>query len=250
MSHDQVGVRTSENVEIGYRTAGLGSRLIAQILDRIIIVGLLIVALIGVAALTSGSGVGSSLGPLLLAGVVFFIDIGYFLVAEALTAGRTPGKASVNLRVIRRDGAACGVQEAVVRNVLRLVDEGFLVGPLVMFFNPRSQRLGDLLANTVVVHERPASQPMAAAGPPVLLRSLDPGPPLLGIEQMGTKEYSAVRAFLSRPGLPPDQRYRLAWTMAQKLLDRLQLPADAPERVLHPELFLERVYLQLHERMA
>lgn len=84
--------------------------------------------------------------------------------------------------------------------------------------------------------------------PPVLLRTPDAGPPIEGVERVGERELSAVRTFLTRPGLEPQLRARLAADMATRLLDRMQVPPTAPERQWPAELFLERLYLQLQGR--
>ena len=62
-------------------------------------------------------------------------------------------------------------------------------------------------------------------------------------------EYNALRVFLSRPGLAPELRHRLAIELTSRMCDRLQLHANAPERMWPAELLLERLYLQLDQRL-
>ncbi len=131
----------------------------------------------------------------------------------------------------------------------RVIDVLAGVGVVVMFWNRQSRRIGDLLAGTVVVHVRPAlSLAAVAAPPPVLLRTPDAGPAIDGVDRLGERELSAIRTFLTRPGLEPPLRARLALDMTTRLLDRMQVPPAAPERQWPPELFLERLYLQLQAR--
>jgi hypothetical protein len=82
----------------------------------------------------------------------------------------------------------------------------------------------------------------------VLVRTPDAGPTIDGVERLGDRELSAIRTFLTRPGLEQPLRARLALDMTTRLLDRMQLPPAAPERQWPPELFLERLYLQLQAR--
>jgi len=183
-------------------------------------------------------------------GTAFFTYFGYFAAAEMLTRGGTLGKSALGLRVMRVDGGAPRMTDLAVRNVVRIVDVGLGgVGLLVMFFHPTTRRLGDLAAGTLVVRARPAIS-LAAASQlvPVLLRTPDAGPLIEGVAQLGSHELSVVRTFLARPNLAPAQRQRLAQGMAERLHDRLGLSATAPERMWPPELFLERLYLQLAER--
>jgi hypothetical protein len=84
----------------------------------------------------------------------------------------------------------------------------------------------------------------------VLLRSLDAGPSIDGLGNLGEREFGALRTFLSRPGLPPGQRSMLAARIGERLLERMDLPPGAPERMWPPELLLERLYLQLAPRFG
>jgi uncharacterized RDD family membrane protein YckC len=87
-----------------------------------------------------------------------FLTTLYFLVFETFWSGRTPGKRMTQIRVIGEDGTGVGWRESLLRNLLRAVDAlpvGYLVGALAMIFSPRGQRLGDLVAGTLVVRDRP-----------------------------------------------------------------------------------------------
>jgi uncharacterized RDD family membrane protein YckC len=247
--HDMLRVSTSDNVGIGYDIAGLGSRTIAQIIDTLI-VGVVILAVnIGLAgALGAGNVQDRPLLILAIAGVELFVYVGYFMACEMVTGGRTPGKAAGHLQVLDISGAAPTRGQLLIRNIARVVDI-LGVGVVVMFCSRHSRRVGDFLAGTVVVRVRPTAA-FAAAGPPppVMLRTPDAGPVIDGVDRLGGRELAAIRTFLSRPGLTPPLRARLAGDMAARLLDRMQMPAGAPERLWPPELFLERLYLQLQGR--
>ena len=243
-------IRTADNVGIGYDAAGIGSRFLAFAID-VLVQGIVVLAALIVAVALAPTGIAGSLAIALFLLVPLLVSVGYFAVAEALTAGRTPGKRAVGLRVIRLDGGAPGLHEALVRNIVRIVDLVLGVGVAVMFFDRRSRRLGDLAAGTVVVREqRAGAAAMPAVLPPPILRTPDAGPAIDGVERLGTAEWSALRTFLSRPGMAPEQRTRLAAVIAGRLCERLELPAGAPERQWPPELLLERLYLQLLPRMA
>ena len=87
--------------------------------------------------------------PFVLALAVFFA---YYIVPEAQW-GATPGKRVVGLRVIREDGAVIGWRESIIRNVLRIVD-GFVlyaIGVILILTSAKRQRLGDRVAETIVV---------------------------------------------------------------------------------------------------
>jgi uncharacterized RDD family membrane protein YckC len=70
--------------------------------------------------------------------------------------GRTPAMGWLGLRIVMEDGATPRVSTYVVRFLLQVVD-GFLlgiVGIVLMVVSPRHQRLGDMIARTVVVRDR------------------------------------------------------------------------------------------------
>ncbi|HEX3607375.1 MAG TPA: RDD family protein [Candidatus Dormibacteraeota bacterium] len=241
-------IRTADNVGIGYDAAGIGSRFLAFAIDSVI-QGVVILAALVVALAIAPEGVAGSVAIALFVLVPLLVAVGYYTVAEALTAGRTPGKRALGLRVIRLDGGAPGLTEALVRNIVRLLDmPGF--GLVAMFLDRRSRRLGDLAAGTVVVRERRASAAVAPVLPPPMLRTPDAGPAIEGVDRLGPAEWSALRTFLSRQGLHPEQRARLAEVIAARLCERLELDTTAPERQWPAELLLERLYLQLEPRMA
>jgi uncharacterized RDD family membrane protein YckC len=248
--HDVLRVSTSDNVGIGYDIAGLGSRFIAQILDSMIVGVIALVADIAVVGAVGGTDPQTGLlAALAAAGVTLFIYVGYFTICEVATGGRTPGKSAGQLRVLDISGAAPTAGQLLLRNVARIIDVVLGLGVVVMFWNSQSRRIGDLLAGTIVVRVRPAvSFAAAVTPPPVMLRTPDAGPVIDGVDRLGDRELSAIRTFLTRPGIEPPLRARLALDMTTRLLDRMQLPDAAPERQWPPELFLERLYLQLQGR--
>ncbi len=248
---DTIRIATAENVSLGFSTAGVGSRMAAQLIDNVFAGFLVFVALLGYAALASTAttlqGAAWAEGGAIAFAV--FVYFGYFFVAEAVTGGRTPGKSSLGLRVMRVDGSSPDVASIAVRDLVRVIDITG-IGLLVMFFHPLSRRLGDLAAGTVVVRDRaPLTLAAVAAPPPVLLRTPDAGPPIEGVERLGSAERDALRVFLSRQGLSPELRARLAHEIATRLCGRLKLPPSAPEWRWPPELLIERLYLQLEQRL-
>lgn len=251
-SHDVLRVSTSDNVGIGYDIAGLGSRFIAQLLDSLIVGVIAFIVNIGVlGALSQTDTRDSVLAGLAAAGITLFVYIGYFTLCEVSTGGRTPGKSAGQLRVLDISGAAPTAGQLLLRNVARIVDVIAGLGVVVMFWNRQSRRIGDLLAGTIVVRVRPSlSLAAVVAPPPVMVRTPDAGPAIDGVDRLGERELSAIRTFLTRPGLEPPLRARLALDMTTRLLDRMQLPPAAPERQWPPELFLERLYLQLQARAS
>ena len=136
--------------------AGVALRFVAVLIDGIILIPLLLVlALVfGDRYSTSQNGthtVGITAGgwwPLLMI-------LAYYVASEALT-GKTIGKRAVGLRVVDASGQPLGLGQALVRNVLRIVDAilFYLVAAISVWTSSERQRIGDRVANTIVVHDR------------------------------------------------------------------------------------------------
>lgn len=150
-------VATPERVAFAYETAGLGSRFVAQLIDVLLLAGLLLaITLLGIGI---GMLTDSRAGLLFVLLIGFAVLWGYFMVGEAVWSGQTLGKRLLRLRVVGVSGEPISAMQAIIRNLVRLVDflpSYYLVGVIVMFVTQRSQRLGDLAAGTMVVKERGA----------------------------------------------------------------------------------------------
>jgi uncharacterized RDD family membrane protein YckC len=121
-----------------------------------IIIAILTAILGGAANTDSGAGnaVASILGIIvfLLWMVTALAAIAYFPYMEA-TQGATFGKKVLGLRVVREDGGPIGWGEAIIRFLLRIVDSFFfyLVGLICILVTEKQQRVGDLVAKTIVI---------------------------------------------------------------------------------------------------
>src|SRR5262249_2399878 len=148
-----------------------------------------------------------------LAIAAFVVVYGYLAAFEALWAGQTPGKRVVGIRVIALSGQPITTFDALVRNLLRIVDWLpflYAVGVLSIFFTSRHQRLGDIVAGTVVVHEQETRSTVVPTPHAVTSR--------LGARRLSVEEVELIQAFLARrDDLPYDMRLRAARQIAQRI---------------------------------
>lgn len=132
---------------------GNGIRAVAVIIDLVVwvIIGYVIAVATGS---TTGSGFDLEGAPAFLWFVSFFV---YYIVLEA-QIGQTLGKKAVGIKVVTETGDPIDYRASLVRNVLRIVDGLFfyLVGAIFVYRSADAQRLGDRIANTVVVSADPA----------------------------------------------------------------------------------------------
>jgi uncharacterized RDD family membrane protein YckC len=220
-----------EAVELDVRTARLPSRALAFGVDLVVMV-VLLVALLLLMSLV-GSEVDDALAAALGIGIVVSVLVGYPLLWETLTRGRSPGKYAMGLRVVRTDGGPIVFRHALARALAGLiVDFGLLSGftgvvaIVVSASTARGQRVGDLLAGTVVVRER-----LPRTG----LDGLPPADPRLaawatGVELSRLPDDLALtaRQFLVRaPQLAPTVRVSLAERLAADVAARVAPPPPA-----------------------
>lgn len=180
-------IETPEHVRIVYPLAGPGSRLLAALLDFVIMIipsllAFFLVVLV-IASLVSREMLEETLGGRTPAGqeefvvwlvlaffsmVQFVLMWFYFVIFEVAWNGQSPGKRAVNIRVIRDGGQPVGLFTAMIRNLIRVVDFMplfYLVGFVAMLASRNWRRLGDLAAGTVVVMEDDRA---GAAGAPAV----------------------------------------------------------------------------------
>jgi uncharacterized RDD family membrane protein YckC len=163
---DQLNIDTPELVAIELPLAGIGSRFIAILVDYLIwgfvflILGLLAAIIIPALHFFGGVSANWAIGITLL--IVFLLQWGYFALFEAFGNGRTPGKRVAHIRVIHQSGRGINFVEALARNLVRFVDAApsfYAVGVVAIFLSRRSQRLGDMVAGTLVVRDREVDSP-------------------------------------------------------------------------------------------
>ncbi|GAB2597854.1 RDD family protein [Spirosoma areae] len=148
-----VAIRTSQNVLLEYEPASVGDRILAALLDYLVIFGwtLLVFGLPARVGMTPG---------MFYMVVMFLPIIGYDLLSEWLLNGRSPGKLAIGIRVVMLDGSQPGLGAYLLRWLLRIIESigffGGIVPIITVAANGKGQRLGDIAAGTTVVKLKPA----------------------------------------------------------------------------------------------
>jgi uncharacterized RDD family membrane protein YckC len=137
----------------GPRPADLFQRLMAFAIDLILLATLQVLALDTLDLMPAGPELRLDGPTLRVIALVASTQFLYFFLLEWLL-GRTLGKRLLSLRVTRLDGTRIGPLAALIRNLMRVVDLGTVVtGALSILSTRRRQRLGDILAATLVVQD-------------------------------------------------------------------------------------------------
>ena len=92
----------------------------------------------------------------------FAIGFAYGALLEGFWNGQTIGKRLFHLRVIDQSGLPLRIEQAWVRNLMRVFDAlpfAYLVGGLSVLSNPLMRRFGDRVAGTLVIRQSPLVAP-------------------------------------------------------------------------------------------
>ncbi|MCA9512254.1 MAG: RDD family protein [Myxococcota bacterium] len=236
-----------EQVRLDLALAGPSARMLAYAVDWVVLAFVQLALFALMLAVVAGGGavaeaLGEWLGPvgdggdqdevvpvvLLFVLAVFLFQLVvenvYFVSCELAWGGRSVGKRVVGLRVVRDDGLPIGLRESLLRNLLRVVDAlptSYLVGLVAVVATERAQRLGDLVAGTIVVR-------LDREPPP--LRIEDDGEDLSRfrfsreqLEAIGPDELRLARQTLRRlPSLDEDRKRAALARACDALADRMR----------------------------
>jgi uncharacterized RDD family membrane protein YckC len=266
---DQLSIDTPELVAIELHVAGIGSRLLAILLDYLIQGAAVFLVLLILLLLSLGPGQAgraesaAALGKWVIAIILFIpflLHWGYFTLFEAFWHGQTPGKRVVRLRVIQQTGRPIGLFAAMIRNLIRAIDALpalYLVGAIAVFFSRRQQRLGDLVAGTLVIHAPQADTPIlpasnnrtfTAAAFPGVVAPPAPQPSLFAADALGRlneADLQVIESFLARRlDLPLPVRADLAKRLVGRATARTQ--TERPPEV-SDETLLENLATSLRQ---
>jgi hypothetical protein len=167
----------------------------------------------------------------------------YFTLFEWLWNGQTIGKRAMSLRVVSHDGTPVTLRGAVYRNLLRPADflpVLYFAGVIAMFMNERSQRMGDLAAGTIVVHEARANPHYQVtphhAGVHPFEESIGP------LSTMTMEEYFAIKRLCDRfPELPPSVQVRSVEEVWAPFAEKEKIE---PIEGVHPVYQMEAVVMK------
>lgn len=230
--NSELKIQTPEGITFSFQLAGPILRCLAWIVD------LLVIAVIsqGLGTLGRIAGVISPDVAMAVATIAYFVvSIGYGVATEWAWRGQTIGKRLLRLRVMDAQGLRLQFHQVLLRNLLRFVDmlPGlYLVGGLACLVSRRAQRLGDLAANTVVVHGAKYSEPdldQLLAGKFNSLRQFPHLEARLRQRVSPAEARLALQALVRRDELDPAARVELFAELAEHFKAVVTFPPEAVE---------------------
>ena len=236
-------VVTGDAVVLDVQIAQLPVRALSAMIDiAVILVGYFIGVALWAATLSQFD---TALSGAILVMFTVLTLIGYPLVFEIATRGRSLGKMALGLRVVSDDGGPERFRQALFRALAAFVEIWMFVGgPAVIcsVLNSKGKRIGDIFAGTVVISERgPRMSP-----PPVMPPNLAWWASSLQLSGLTTEQTELARQFLSRASqLDPQIRDQMAYRIAGDVVARISPP---PPPGVPPQYVLAAVLAERHRR--
>ncbi len=147
-----IGIETAQNVRLDHETASIGDRVVAYIIDTLIVWSWLFLWII---VISEFDGMNSDVYFTIGIAIALFPLLFYHLISEVTMNGQSIGKRARHLKVARMDGGQPRFGQYLLRWVLRPIDGFYWLGLVVILINGKGQRLGDLAAGTTVITLRP-----------------------------------------------------------------------------------------------
>lgn len=151
---ESIGIETAQNVDINYRIASLGDRILAQILDFLILGGYVFATIIFWAFIVDTFSESKYYFPVAMMVILYLPMFLYDFICELFLNGQSLGKKLMKIKVVKIDGSQPGIGSYFLRWILKPIDVFFSQGAvaiLTILINGKGQRLGDLAANTTVI---------------------------------------------------------------------------------------------------
>jgi uncharacterized RDD family membrane protein YckC len=236
-------VVTGDAVVLDVQIAQLPIRALSAMIDILVVfVGYVLGVVLWAATL---SDFDTALSAAVLIVFTVLTLVGYPLVFETATRGRTLGKMALGLRVVSEDGGPERFRQALFRALAGFIELWMLAGgpaAVCSLLSPKGKRIGDVFAGTVVIGERaPRMSP-----PPVMPPALTWWASSLELSGLGGAQAERARQFLSRANqLEPRLRDDMAYRIAGEVVSRISPP---PPPGTPPQYVLAAVLAERHRR--
>ena len=233
---------SGEAVLLDLRLARFPSRALAKLIDVAIQVALLVL----ISYLLTADDVDDAAAAAISLVATVAVIVGYPLLLETLTNGRTVGKLALGQRVVRDDGGSVRFRHSLVRALVGVFEVWLTLGivaTLTSLASSRGKRLGDYAAGTVVLRERMPTQVTAVVAMPYQLSAWAAG---LELSRLPDPLALAARQVLGRAQtLAPEARLAMTQRVAA---DVAQYVSPAPPVGCPPETYLAAVLAERRRR--
>lgn len=230
---ETIRIDTPQNVAIEYNVATIVSRGLASILDWTVLAGytILFFQVFSLFDIDRWS----------LPDWFFILVLGipwtfYNLLFEIFMDGRSIGKRAMNIKVARVDGGQPGLGHYLMRWILRPIDALAFLGAVVILFNGRGQRLGDIAAGTCIISLK---QRVRLSDTLLVEIPADHKPTYTEVTRMTDQHARLLKRVLRNTST---RRRRLVSEMADRVKRELQLTTEQPAEELLKTVLLDYVH--------
>ncbi|RVX47467.1 putative RDD family membrane protein YckC [Nonomuraea polychroma] len=237
-------VVTGDAVVVEVRVAQMPSRAVAIVIDMVVQLTVLVgtYAILGAFAVISDSAMFTAV----MIALMVLVMVGYPVLFETLTRGRSLGKLALGLRVVSDDGSPERFRQALFRGLAGVVEFWLLYGAPALIsslVSQRGKRLGDIFAGTIVISERaPRDNGQLIVMPPPLASWAA----TLELSQLPDEVVQAARQYLSRwHDLSPQVQHEMGVRIATQLAAYVS-PAAPPG--VPPHAYLSAVLAERRRR--
>lgn len=236
-------VVTGDAVILDIQIAQLPVRALASIIDILVIIaGYVMGVMLWALTLTQ---LDDALSAAILIIFTVLALVGYPVIMETATRGRSLGKMALGLRVVSEDGSPERFRQALFRGLSGFIEIFmFTGGPAVIcsLISPKGKRIGDIFAGTLVISERGPKLTPPPAMPPMLAWWASS----LQLSGLGAEQAELARQFLSRAAqLNPRIRDEMAHRVLHEVATRISPP---PPPGVPPQYVLAAVLAERHRR--
>ncbi len=236
-----VDITTTQNVTITYQLGSLWQRILAFILDIVILIGTywFIMFFLGLLLGSLMAFAGAVFFRILAIGFPF-IFIAYFLLMDNYLNSQSLGKKALNLKIMKFNGREIHFRDLLIREVFLFVEVLLTVGTLgalMIGASDRNQRLGDILANTVVVNLN-TTHSVSLQGLLSLKTEKEYTPEYPQVTNLSEDDLILVKQAVDRANYYPSKAHQLA---VDRLADIIEHKLNISRGKHHAQSFLQRL---------
>ncbi|MFC4816977.1 RDD family protein [Flavobacterium sp. GCM10023249] len=153
----ELTINTTQNVNINFKAASVGERILASFIDIVIklayvlVISYVFLNMLGLSSYIDNADPWSGITVII---VLFFPVFVYSLVLESIFEGQTIGKKLIKIKVVKLDGYQAGFGDYLIRWIFRIIENnlmGGIIGLIAMVSSKKVQRFGDMAAGTAVI---------------------------------------------------------------------------------------------------
>ena len=234
-----------EGVALDTAAASLGSRAASALLDAVVLGAIYFAATVAMAMVVPNNLDFAAVTTLYFTEALA-VFIGFPVVFETLTRGKSVGRYALGLRIVRDDGGPIGLRQAVVRGLVGVIELWLSAGSIALIAsasNSRGKRVGDMLAGTYALQTRASN---AQHAPLTVPFSLDGWARVVDIRRLPDGLALEARQFLTRASaLHPSSRRQMGESLSARIAP---LVSPLPPEGTHPETFLTAVLAVRRDR--